>query len=130
KVGESSVAGTARQVGPAIARADLYGFTDMLDAVPGCQTSKELGYGIIDTWDDLVGAIQEIAPTTLEGVNQRVIKLATTMLTRRMRSYILSWMMHGMTELYLEPESTLVGPVGLRMMSRLSLKNDMPLRDK
>ncbi|GJU91067.1 hypothetical protein Tco_1303490 [Tanacetum coccineum] len=30
------------------------------------------------TWDDLVGAIQEIAPTTLEGVNQRVIELATT----------------------------------------------------
>ncbi|GKD87727.1 hypothetical protein Tco_1358881, partial [Tanacetum coccineum] len=27
--------------------------------------------GIRDTWDDLVGAIQEIAPTTLEGVNQR-----------------------------------------------------------
>ncbi|GJT42285.1 hypothetical protein Tco_0951000 [Tanacetum coccineum] len=30
------------------------------------------------TWDDLVGAIQEIAPTTLEGANQRVIELATT----------------------------------------------------
>ncbi|GKG64534.1 hypothetical protein Tco_0661574, partial [Tanacetum coccineum] len=28
------------------------------------QTSRELGYGITDTWDDLVGAIQEIAPTT------------------------------------------------------------------
>ncbi|GJU17526.1 hypothetical protein Tco_1145492 [Tanacetum coccineum] len=37
-----------------------------------------VGYGITDTWDDLVGAIQEIAPTTLEGVNQRVIELATT----------------------------------------------------
>ncbi|GKG33567.1 hypothetical protein Tco_0433726, partial [Tanacetum coccineum] len=41
-------------------------------------TSRELGYGITDTWDDLVGAIQEIAPTILEGVNQRVIELATT----------------------------------------------------
>ncbi|GJR27748.1 hypothetical protein Tco_1103980 [Tanacetum coccineum] len=30
------------------------------------------------TWDDLVGAIQEIAPTTLEGVNQRVIELSST----------------------------------------------------
>ncbi|GJX32277.1 hypothetical protein Tco_0242132 [Tanacetum coccineum] len=40
--------------------------------------SRELGYGITDTWDDLVGAIQEIAPTTLEGVNQRVTELATT----------------------------------------------------
>ncbi|GJR20078.1 hypothetical protein Tco_0968605 [Tanacetum coccineum] len=78
EVGESSVAGTARQVGPAIARADLYGFADMLDVVPGCHTSRELGYGITDTWDDLVGAIQEIAPTTLEGVNQRVTELVTT----------------------------------------------------
>ncbi|GKC40420.1 hypothetical protein Tco_1052804, partial [Tanacetum coccineum] len=34
----------------------------------GRQTSKELGYGITDTWDDLVGAIQEIAPTTLEAL--------------------------------------------------------------
>ncbi|GJT82663.1 putative reverse transcriptase domain-containing protein [Tanacetum coccineum] len=47
-------------------------------APPGRQTSRELGYGITDTWDDLVGAIQEIAPTTLEGVNQRVTELATT----------------------------------------------------
>ncbi|GKB09130.1 hypothetical protein Tco_0837442 [Tanacetum coccineum] len=30
-----------------------YGFADMLDAAPGRQTSKELGYGITDTWDDL-----------------------------------------------------------------------------
>ncbi|GJS24345.1 hypothetical protein Tco_0452977 [Tanacetum coccineum] len=52
--------------------AGLYGFADMLDAAPRCQMSRELGYGITDTWDDLVGAIQEIAPTTLEGVNQRV----------------------------------------------------------
>ncbi|GJY12353.1 hypothetical protein Tco_0381662 [Tanacetum coccineum] len=78
EVGESSAAGTARQVGPATARVDLYGFADMLDAAPGRQTTRELGYGITDTWDDLVGAIQEIAPTTLEGVNQRVIELATT----------------------------------------------------
>ncbi|GJT86505.1 hypothetical protein Tco_1068222 [Tanacetum coccineum] len=40
-------------VGPATARADLYGFADMLDAAPGRQTSRELGYGITDTWDDL-----------------------------------------------------------------------------
>ncbi|GKA04570.1 hypothetical protein Tco_0683690 [Tanacetum coccineum] len=78
EVGESSAAGAARQVGPTTAEADLYGFADMLDAAPGRQTSKELGYGITDTWDDLVGAIQEIAPTTLEGVNQRVTELVTT----------------------------------------------------
>ncbi|GKF45473.1 hypothetical protein Tco_0132025, partial [Tanacetum coccineum] len=58
EVGESLAAGTARQVRPTTARADLY--------------------GIRDAWDDLVGAIQEIAPTTLEGVNQRVIELSTT----------------------------------------------------
>ncbi|GJR23703.1 hypothetical protein Tco_0972230 [Tanacetum coccineum] len=70
--------GAARQVGPTTARADLYGFADTLEAAPGRRMSRELGYGIRDTWDDLVGAIQEIAPTTLEGVNQRVIELATT----------------------------------------------------
>ncbi|GKF80553.1 hypothetical protein Tco_0239155, partial [Tanacetum coccineum] len=53
KVRESSAAGAARQVGPTTARANLYGFADMLDAAPGRQTSRELGYGITDTWDDL-----------------------------------------------------------------------------
>ncbi|GJT36199.1 hypothetical protein Tco_0926618 [Tanacetum coccineum] len=61
--------GAARQHGPATAGADLYGFANMLDDAPGCQRSSELGYGITDTWDDLVGAIQEIAPTTLEGLD-------------------------------------------------------------
>ncbi|GJU08629.1 putative reverse transcriptase domain-containing protein [Tanacetum coccineum] len=48
------------------------------DAALGRLMSNELGYGITDTWDDLVGAIQEIAPTTLEGVNQRVTELVAT----------------------------------------------------
>ncbi|GJS71969.1 hypothetical protein Tco_0704810 [Tanacetum coccineum] len=48
-----SLSGAARQVGSTKTRADLYGFADMLDAAPGCQTSRELGYGITDTWDDL-----------------------------------------------------------------------------
>ncbi|GJU88089.1 hypothetical protein Tco_1300512 [Tanacetum coccineum] len=78
EVGESSAAGAARQFGPSTAEADLYGFTDMLEATPGRHMSRELDYGIRDTWDDLVGAIQEIAPTTLEGVNQRVIELSST----------------------------------------------------
>ncbi|GKF81723.1 hypothetical protein Tco_0240325, partial [Tanacetum coccineum] len=34
-------------------KADLYGFADMLDAAPGRQTSRELGYGITSLWDDL-----------------------------------------------------------------------------
>ncbi|GKB46733.1 hypothetical protein Tco_0897486, partial [Tanacetum coccineum] len=54
EVGESSATGAAR-----------------------CLTSRELDYGITDTWDDLVGAIDEIAPTTLEGVNQRVTDFST-----------------------------------------------------
>ncbi|GKB88273.1 hypothetical protein Tco_0960545 [Tanacetum coccineum] len=85
EVGESSAAGAARQDGPAVARedpysvarGDLYGFVDMVDVAPGHPMSRELDYGITDTWDDLVGAIDEIAPTTLEGVNQRVTDLAT-----------------------------------------------------
>ncbi|GKF23762.1 hypothetical protein Tco_0076084, partial [Tanacetum coccineum] len=40
EVGESSAAGAARQVGPTTARADLYGFADMLDAAPGRRTSR------------------------------------------------------------------------------------------
>ncbi|GJR72373.1 hypothetical protein Tco_0084738 [Tanacetum coccineum] len=47
------------------------------EEVERCSTSRELDYDITDTWDDLVGAIDEIAPTTLEGVNQRVTDLAT-----------------------------------------------------
>ncbi|GJV09983.1 reverse transcriptase domain-containing protein [Tanacetum coccineum] len=86
EVGESSAAGAARQDGPAVARedpysvarGDLYGFVDRVDVAPGRPMSRELDYGITDTWDDLVGAIEEIAPTTLEGVNQRVTNLSTT----------------------------------------------------
>ncbi|GKE50943.1 hypothetical protein Tco_1486099 [Tanacetum coccineum] len=75
EVRERSTTGAARQDGPAVARAELYGFVDMVDAALGRLMSSELGYGITDIWDDLVGAIQEIAPTTLEGVNQRVAEL-------------------------------------------------------
>ncbi|GJS09564.1 hypothetical protein Tco_0366360 [Tanacetum coccineum] len=79
EVGESLAASAARQDGPAVARGDpysvargdLYGFIDRVDVAPGRPMSRELDYGITDTWDDLVGAIEEIAPTTLEGVNQR-----------------------------------------------------------
>ncbi|GJY45330.1 putative reverse transcriptase domain-containing protein [Tanacetum coccineum] len=60
-------------------------------AAVGHQTSKEFRLGITDTWDDLVGAIHEIAPTTLEGVNQRVIELATTVDQEDEINNILSW---------------------------------------
>ncbi|GJX02930.1 putative reverse transcriptase domain-containing protein, partial [Tanacetum coccineum] len=36
---------------------------------------REVGYRITDTWDEMVEAMQEIAPATLERVNQRVTDL-------------------------------------------------------
>ncbi|GJW25647.1 putative reverse transcriptase domain-containing protein [Tanacetum coccineum] len=55
EIGESSAAGAARQPGPTPA---------------------------LDTWDEIVEAMMEIAPTTLEGVDQRVTKLDTTVRQR------------------------------------------------
>nr|GEY97188.1 hypothetical protein [Tanacetum cinerariifolium] len=66
EVGESSAAGTARQPWPT------------LEANHRCDRVEGIGYGITDTWDEIVEAIMEIAPTTLEGVNQKVTELATT----------------------------------------------------
>nr|GEV66522.1 hypothetical protein [Tanacetum cinerariifolium] len=42
-----------------------------VNVAPGRPMSKELGYRITDTWDELVGASEKIVPTTLQGVNQR-----------------------------------------------------------
>ncbi|GJZ75976.1 hypothetical protein Tco_0640441 [Tanacetum coccineum] len=61
EVRESSAAGAARQDGPAVAREDPY----------------SIARGDLYGFDDLVGAIDEIAPTTLEGVNHRVTDLST-----------------------------------------------------
>ncbi|GJS58705.1 hypothetical protein Tco_0653489 [Tanacetum coccineum] len=55
EIGESSAAGAARQPGPTPA---------------------------VDTWDQIVEAMMEIAPTTLEGVDQRVTELDTTVRQR------------------------------------------------
>nr|GEU31984.1 hypothetical protein [Tanacetum cinerariifolium] len=85
EVRESSTAGAARQDEPAVARDDpyslvreeLYGFFNRVDVTPRRSTSKELDYGITDTWYELVRAYKEIAPTTLQGFNQRVTNLST-----------------------------------------------------
>nr|GEZ72288.1 hypothetical protein [Tanacetum cinerariifolium]GEZ72292.1 hypothetical protein [Tanacetum cinerariifolium] len=69
KVEESSVVGADRQPGLDVA---------VMDATAGRPMSREVGYGITDTCDDIVEAMHEIALTTLEGVNQRVTELATT----------------------------------------------------
>ncbi|GJY53810.1 putative reverse transcriptase domain-containing protein [Tanacetum coccineum] len=55
EIGESSAAGAARQPRPTPA---------------------------VDTWDEIVEAMMEIAPTTLEGVDQRVTELDTTVRQR------------------------------------------------
>nr|GFB18358.1 hypothetical protein [Tanacetum cinerariifolium] len=43
---------------------------------------KQTGYGITDTWDEIVDTLMEITPTTLEGVDQRVTELDTTIRQR------------------------------------------------
>ncbi|GJY26679.1 hypothetical protein Tco_0401405 [Tanacetum coccineum] len=60
--------------------------SDIPEAEPGTTLEADLrrdrlmetGYGITDTWDEIVEAMLEVAPTTLEGVIQRVTELATT----------------------------------------------------
>nr|GEY98635.1 hypothetical protein [Tanacetum cinerariifolium] len=39
---------------------------------------EQAGYGIIDTWDEMVDTLIQIDPTTLERVDQRVAELDTT----------------------------------------------------
>ncbi|GJY01011.1 hypothetical protein Tco_0359163 [Tanacetum coccineum] len=70
KVGESSAAAGARQ--PVLDVATV-------DATPGCIVSGEVGYRIEDVWDDMVGDMEERAPTTIEGLSQRVTDLSTTL---------------------------------------------------
>ncbi|GKA69303.1 putative reverse transcriptase domain-containing protein [Tanacetum coccineum] len=55
-------------------RAD-YGFIGTTDAEVRRQRAEEVGYGIRDFWVDPTEAVEEVAPTTLEGVNTRVTEL-------------------------------------------------------
>ncbi|GKD71560.1 hypothetical protein Tco_1325650, partial [Tanacetum coccineum] len=72
EVGESSTATNGPTGGH---RAD-YGFISTMDAEIRRQRAEEVGYGIRDVWVDPVEAVEEVAPTTLEGVNARVTELA------------------------------------------------------
>nr|GEW69762.1 putative reverse transcriptase domain-containing protein [Tanacetum cinerariifolium] len=63
--------------------------TDIPKADPGPTKSdlkrygvEQAGYRITDTWDEIVDTFIEIAPTTLEGVDQRVTELDTTVRQR------------------------------------------------
>nr|GEY89109.1 integrase, catalytic region, zinc finger, CCHC-type, peptidase aspartic, catalytic [Tanacetum cinerariifolium] len=69
EIGESSVAGAARQPGPTESN------------LRRCRVVQE-GYGITDTWDEIVDKMMEIAPTTLEGVNERVTEPDSTVRQR------------------------------------------------
>nr|GEW35182.1 hypothetical protein [Tanacetum cinerariifolium] len=69
EIGESFAARAARQLGPI--ESDLRRYR-----------VEHASYGIIDTWDEIVDTLMEIAPTTLEGVNERVTELDTTIRQR------------------------------------------------
>nr|GEW55348.1 hypothetical protein [Tanacetum cinerariifolium] len=69
EIRESSTAGAARQPGPT--EFDLR----------RCKV-EQAGYMITDTWDEIVDKMMEIAPTTLEGVNERVTELDITVRQR------------------------------------------------
>ncbi|GJU82388.1 hypothetical protein Tco_1284753 [Tanacetum coccineum] len=74
EIGESSAAGAARQPGP----------------------TPE-----VDTWDEIVEAMMEIAPTTLEGVDQRVTELDTNYEGRGPERFEIRFEEALMTEAYL-----------------------------
>ncbi|GJY25558.1 hypothetical protein Tco_0400284 [Tanacetum coccineum] len=88
EVGESSTATAARQPGLDVTHAADYSFIDTVDATPGRPISREVGYGITDVWDDMVGDMEERAPTTLEELIQRVTDLATTLVRDTHEMYV------------------------------------------
>nr|GFB33610.1 hypothetical protein [Tanacetum cinerariifolium] len=69
EIGESFAAGAARQ--PAPIESDLKR-----------RRVEQAGYGITDTWDEIVDTLMKIAPTTLERVNERVTELDTIVRSR------------------------------------------------
>ncbi|GJX37614.1 hypothetical protein Tco_0250917 [Tanacetum coccineum] len=70
EVGESLAAAAARQP-----RLDVA----TIDSTLGRPMYREVGYEIEDVWDDMVGEMEERAPTTLEDLSQRVTDLSTTL---------------------------------------------------
>ncbi|GKE48977.1 hypothetical protein Tco_1480235 [Tanacetum coccineum] len=72
KVGESSTAAPR----PTVGHTTDYRSIGTMDAEIRHQITEEVGYGIRDVWVDPTEAVEEVAPTTLEGVNARVTELA------------------------------------------------------
>nr|GFA86429.1 hypothetical protein [Tanacetum cinerariifolium] len=73
EAGESSVAAAAR---PIKGHRAEYGFVDSVEAEIRRQRAEDIRYGIRDTWIDPRDVVEEVALTTLEGVNTRVTELA------------------------------------------------------
>ncbi|GJR04694.1 hypothetical protein Tco_0527678 [Tanacetum coccineum] len=74
-----ATAAAARQPGLDITPATNYRFVDTVDATPRCLMSIEVGYQIMDVWDDMVEDLEGRPPTTLEELSQRVTDLAATL---------------------------------------------------
>ncbi|GKD64684.1 hypothetical protein Tco_1306792, partial [Tanacetum coccineum] len=72
EVGESSTA-VPRPTG---GHREDYGFIGTTDAEIRRWRAEEVVYSIRDVWVDPTEAVEEVAPTTLEGVNGRVTELA------------------------------------------------------
>nr|GFC53215.1 hypothetical protein [Tanacetum cinerariifolium] len=73
EAGESSAAAVAR---PIKGRRADYRFVDSVEVEIRRRITKDIGYGIRDTWIDPRDVAEEEALTTLEGVNTRVTELA------------------------------------------------------
>nr|GEW29559.1 putative reverse transcriptase domain, retroviral aspartyl protease [Tanacetum cinerariifolium] len=69
EIKESFAAGAARQPGPTESNLKRY-------------KAEQESYEITDTWDEIVDTLMEIALTTIEGVNERVTELDTTIRQR------------------------------------------------
>ncbi|GKC27921.1 hypothetical protein Tco_1035215 [Tanacetum coccineum] len=75
EVGESSFAATARSTRGFRA---YYSFVGTLDAEIRCDPDREVGYEITNVWVDPAKAAEEMPPTTLAELSQRVIDFVTT----------------------------------------------------
>ncbi|GJZ54590.1 hypothetical protein Tco_0609475 [Tanacetum coccineum] len=72
EVGESSTAAPR----PTRGHGADYGFIGTRNAEIRRRRAEEVYYGIRDVWVDPTEAVEEVAPTTLKGVNARVTELA------------------------------------------------------
>ncbi|GJW93461.1 putative reverse transcriptase domain-containing protein [Tanacetum coccineum] len=85
EVGESSSVAAARSTEGFRAN---YGFVGTLDAEIRCDPNREVGYRITDVWVDLAEAAEEIPPTTLAELSQRVTDFVTTIRQNTYEIYV------------------------------------------